>query len=533
MRNKLYLILLLGAFLRLFMLADNPPSLNWDETSMGYTAYSLLETGRDEWGEKLPIFFRSYGEWKSAVYIYVLIPFVKLLGLNAWAVRLPSALAGVLSIYLTYLVTRKIFNEKGALWASLLLSISPWHIMLSRPAFEANFSLMLMLLGIYNLISYSEKKVTSQLIISSLAFGLAPHTYNSAKIITPFLVVWLIYKLKNKLSIKAIAMYLFILAVFAIPIALNIVEGRAQHRYSQVGITTDQTLTSQFYEFRRTFPFGEANKFVFNKYTFFIVKFADNWLSYFSPNFLLTEGGDHNQHSIPYFGVLYIGEFILLLIGFTKLSRTKHSLRFLPAVIILLGFTPAATTRESHHVLRSILTLPGWQILAGYGASLLPAMNNSLYKFVRYAIGLQATIFVFLYFAWYPKAFARDWQYGYKEAIEYAASQKNFDKVVMTKWYGEPQVFVAFYTKWDPAEYQKLTKDLLRYETEDKLWVDQLEEYSVGKYSFKYLEWPESDKSTSTLYIGKFDDFYQDSDYVGTIYFPDGSVAFHLVGGGQ
>ena len=97
-------IIVLAIVLRLFLLTSVPPSLNWDEVSQGYTAYSILQTGKDEWGEKLPLFFRSYGEWKSAVYIYLLLPFIKVLGLNAFAVRLPSVLAGIISVYLMYLL---------------------------------------------------------------------------------------------------------------------------------------------------------------------------------------------------------------------------------------------------------------------------------------------------------------------------------------------------------------------------------------------------------------------------------------------
>ena len=98
----------------------------------------------------------------------------------------------------------------------------------------------------------------------------------------------------------------------------------------------------------------------------------------------------------------------------------------------------------------------------------------------------------------------------------------------MTKWYGEPQIFVAFYTKWDPVDFQKQNLKLLRYEKEGKIWLDQLDEYKIGRYTFKYLDWPNEPKDKQTLYIGKFDDFPYGAKILKTIYFPDGSVAFHL-----
>lgn len=534
-KNILTYIIILAAVLRFFVLDKVPPHLNWDETAMGYAAYSILETGMDEWGEKLPIFFRSYGEWKSPVYIYLLVPFIKLFGLTEWAVRIPSALAGVGVVYLIYLLGKLLYSKKAGLWAAFFVSVSPFHLMLSRPAFEANTSLFLVLWGIYNLALASRKNWKNYL-YAGLGFGLAPHTYNSAKIVVPFLVLWLLYRLRSKLNKKYVVGMLIGLMLFALPIVSSILSGKAQYRYNQVGITTDLTLITQFYQYRQTFPAPEVlNKMIFNKYTFFVYKFSDNWLSYFSPNFLLTEGGDHNQHSIPYRGILYFTEFAFIIFGLSHLKKkSKNTLKYLPLIIIALGFIPPATTRESHHVLRSILTIPGWSLLAGLGAvelGKLRARHPKMLTTIYIILATEVLTFIFMYFSWYPRAFARDWQYGYKQVVAYAREHEDeYDRIVVSKWYGEPQVFFAFYNAWDPAWYQEQNAKNLRYESEGKIWLDQLDEYSIGKYVFKYIEWPK-DRDPNTLYIGKFDDFYEDSNYLKTIYFPDGTVAFHIVKG--
>ena len=52
-------IVLLAFFLRFYKVTEIPPSLNWDEVSIGYNAYSILKTGRDEWGVFLPIHFKA------------------------------------------------------------------------------------------------------------------------------------------------------------------------------------------------------------------------------------------------------------------------------------------------------------------------------------------------------------------------------------------------------------------------------------------------------------------------------------------
>ena len=88
----LLVIVLLAAVIRLWQLDSNPPGLTWDEAALGYNGYSIMQTGRDEYGSFLPLSLKSFGDYKPAVYAYLTIPFIAILGLTEWAVRLPSAL---------------------------------------------------------------------------------------------------------------------------------------------------------------------------------------------------------------------------------------------------------------------------------------------------------------------------------------------------------------------------------------------------------------------------------------------------------
>src|SRR3990167_1289916 len=113
MKKHLYIILIviLAAILRLYALDKFPAGLNADEAAIGFNAYSLLETGRDEHGASWPLVFRSFDDYKPPLYFYLVLPFVKILGLNIWAVRLPSALLGIASVYLLYLLTNQLFSR--------------------------------------------------------------------------------------------------------------------------------------------------------------------------------------------------------------------------------------------------------------------------------------------------------------------------------------------------------------------------------------------------------------------------------------
>lgn len=527
-------ILVLATLLRIINLSTNPPELNWDEVSMGYTAYSLVSTGHDEWGESWPILFRSYGEWKSPVYIYLLTPFIKLFGLNAWGVRLPAALFGVLTVYLTYALASRIYSRRVGLLAALLLAVSPWHLMLSRPAFEAGVALALILAGLLFFLRSLDSKIPRLpiILLSSLFFGLSIHTYHSAKIVVPLLILFLSWVYRARLNLKLLIYPMLVLAFFAYPIARDVLTGKTQARYNQVGITTDQELTERFFRYRNTAPFGDlGNKLVFNKYTFILSKGFSNWTSYLSPHFLLGSSSIRAQHSIPFRGVLYFAEFALFIYGLFILRKYAHPLRYLPIFIILVGFIPPALTKDIYHVLRSILTLPWWQVVAAIGLNEI--MKNKKYQklstFTSIFLTCEVIIFIFIYFAWYPKAFARDWQYGHKAIADWVQANENkYKHVYMTKAYGEPQLFLAFYNKWDPSWYQSENKKLIEYEARGYPWLDQLPEYSFGKYTFRDINWSVDNGKNEMVFIGKGDDFWLDTPHPLSINFPDGTPAFRV-----
>ena len=167
-RITLILILLFAAGLRFFQLGQNPPGLYWDEVSLGYNAYSILTTGRDEHGEWLPLTrFKAFGDYNPPGYIYATVPSIALFGLNEFAVRFPSALFGSLTVLLTYFLVKEI--SKNRLWAllsALILAAMPWHVHFSRAAFETNVSVFWVALGSIFFFRFVKSSKNWQLIIS-------------------------------------------------------------------------------------------------------------------------------------------------------------------------------------------------------------------------------------------------------------------------------------------------------------------------------------------------------------------------------
>lgn len=129
----LIVIIALGIFIRTYRLSTIPP-FHEDEIAFGYSAYSLSQTGADEYGKKLPLFLESFGDYKLALNAYVLLPVVKIFGLEEKVLRIPAMLLGFASIIMVFYLVKELFNNRRlALVSSILLLFSPWHIIFPVP----------------------------------------------------------------------------------------------------------------------------------------------------------------------------------------------------------------------------------------------------------------------------------------------------------------------------------------------------------------------------------------------------------------
>ena len=179
------IIFFLAVFLRFYKLGEIPNGLYQDETAIGYNAYSILQTGKDEHGVSWPLYFKSFGDYKLPVYIYLTAISVKLFGLNEWAVRFPSALFGTLTVVVMYFFVNKLFKTNIAIFSALLLAINPWHLHYSRATFEVTIALFFLMLGAYLL--------PRKFLVGTLCFIIAFYSYNLTRLLAPllyFLCLW-------------------------------------------------------------------------------------------------------------------------------------------------------------------------------------------------------------------------------------------------------------------------------------------------------------------------------------------------------
>ena len=91
----------------------------------------------------------------------------------------------------------------------------------------------------------------------------------------------------------------------------------------------------------------------------------------------------------------------------------------------------------------------------------------------------------------YKKNYSWAWQYGHEQVVEYAKENyDDYDKIVVSKYYGEPHEYFLFFWPWNPEKYQD-DPNLVRFYQSSWYWVDRFDKfYFVNDWDVPKEEWP-------------------------------------------
>ena len=536
-------IVIIALFLRFYQLGINPPSLDWDEVSMGYNAYSILQTGADEYGNKFPLSIRSFDDYKPALYTYLTVPFIKIFGLNELAVRVPSAIIGVLSVLAIYFLVKELlqkwdrrYREPIALMSAFFLAISPWHLQFSRAAFEGNIGLFFFITGFLFLLK--SLRHGNFFYFSSISFLLSLYSYHSFRLFVPlFLLAFLVVFWKGILNFKKQAVIsLAILLLLSFPIwnsFLRTGTGTGA-RLSMVTIFSDVKVINP--SIKRIDYDRNNNDYIgtlfHNRRVAYTLAAAKGYLDHFNPDFLFIHGDGWVQHHAVNVGMLYLWDLPFIVAGIYYLLKKHNRFILILFASFLLFPIPASLTTGTPHPVRAIGMILGFHIFAAVGIVFFWEKIMLLKKiFMRTAIILIILICFMINVAYYfhqyyvhtPIEYGYFWQYGYKEALSYAReNEAKFDRVIMTYFYDQPYIYYLFYNKIDPLWYQRNWDYNKNGETDRFKRV-------IGKYTFKNIEYSKDINLGKTLLIGTPDEIPDSAHIIKIIEFPDGKTAFKIV----
>jgi 4-amino-4-deoxy-L-arabinose transferase-like glycosyltransferase len=535
-------ILLLAAMVRLPSLDQFPAGLNADEAAIGYNAYSLIQTGKDEHGASWPLVFRSFDDYKPPLYFYMVLPFVAAMGLNVWAVRLPSALLGIAAVYLIYLLSNRLFPDKLKLGRSsfgvglvsaLILALNPWHIHFSRGGWEVNAATTLVLAGF--VWAYSKPR---RYWLAGLAIVASLYTYHALRLILPFLLLgyfWLDReRLLAKNQIKAWLPAVIVAAVLLIPLAGQFFSAEGSARFTGVSVFADEGPLWEALALRDEHELAATSpqmRLLHNKYISYTLRIGQNYLSHFSPRFLYIQGDEIERSRIPGVGLaLLIGLPFFALGTIASVSKFKKNHRFV-LLWLLLAPLAAAITFQSPHALRAqnmvipltILTATGfavaWQAIRSDKVKVLFA--SGLLLLLAYESGR----FLHYYFLHYPQEHPVAWEYGFQQLAEYIKdNEANYERIIISDRYDQPYIIMAFFLEYPPEKFQ----NEIVLEPRDRFGFSTVRKF--GKFEFRPVDYFD-DTAQSTLVVAINEG--APVEPIKTINFPNGQAAFRLYAGSE
>lgn len=315
MKKILYILITVGVVLRIYQFGTLPRALNRDEVALGYNAFAILQSGIDEWGKRLPLTFKSFGDYKLPGYIYTLVFFIQILGVHEASIRLPSLLAGLALIPLTYLLAKKLTNDKEkALWAATLIALSPWSIFYSRVAFEANLALAFFMGSLLCLYERSPARVVGGLVLYALAIA----TYNTPLMLLPLVLLIIVVKKASARQKIVESLTILCISIGWLFIIQNIITQKAG-----ITIFNDPTIVSQQSELKVNAA-TLIEKIWYSKHVYEMNLILKNSIKSVSPSFMLFNGGSNPWHQIPHSGVITKTAYVLALIAFIKVVLFKN-----------------------------------------------------------------------------------------------------------------------------------------------------------------------------------------------------------------
>lgn len=454
-RLALLAVLAGAAWLRLYQLRDVPAGLFCDEAAFGYNGYAIAKSGYDENGKFLPLLVWSFGGYKNTVYIYSTAVAVKLFGLDEFSTRFPAAFYGVLSIGVVYLIGKELFNPWVGLFSAVFLALAPWHLHLSRVAFEMTPFAFLFGMAVWLLILYTKGRNT----LPWAAFFCAACPYNYA--------------------ISAVVVPLF-LCGFALLYAPTLIRRWKETLLAvAVGVVTIAPLVI-FYQRHPQGTIYVQRTTAFDWNAPWLPQAARYWAHYkafFDPVFLFEHGDPITRHAVREFGELLpiYKPFLLIGIAAALLRRDRFSklllwwLAVYPTGAALLTEIPSAT--------RAFIGVPAFCLLTGLGlATTLWVANilrwRPLVRTVQiaglvaaaYYLGQQSYRYVTFYLHEYPKYSAPTYggfQYGYRDSIAFMEPLRDkYQRLMLTATeVNQPQIFPLFYNRVDPLRYIQ-TRDI-------------------------------------------------------------------------
>ncbi|HAU99244.1 MAG: hypothetical protein UX04_C0001G0061 [Microgenomates group bacterium GW2011_GWF2_45_18] len=463
------LIFFFALFIRVFQLGSVPSAMHRDELSIAYNAYSILKTGKDEYGVPFPLSFKAFGEYKLPGMIYLTVPSIAMFGLTPFASRLPTAIIGSITVVFVYIFVLELFKRrKIAVFSSLFFAMDYWHIHGSRNIYEPVLQLPLMLLFLFSLLrSQTNKK---WLIVAYVSLITSFFSYNSSLVIgIPLAVSGIAYNilLSKKVQAKQILIYLvfvFLIGISSVVMYFAFSGINRSRENSFVFTESSKQEVDEKILFLRSKNTPELRiKMFTNSISQYQFSFLKSYLTAFDPTFLFISGDDNQWHNLEklQLGNIQLLFFPLIVIGLVAYTRRNTPAGLLLFTILLTSALAHGLTKNTPSINRLFEFATILDVYAGLGMYYLVVHYKKIAMGVLALIFISTALFIHSYFMMYTHLLDGVWLPSFSTAmldLEEINNKKNHPPMFISKLASGSYISYAFYTQLDPLILQRDAK---------------------------------------------------------------------------
>ena len=441
----LTLTLLTGFTIRIIAIQDNPPGFFADEADIGYRAWQLVREKEISAYTNL-MYMPAFGFYRPALPVWFTTIPVAMFGLNIFSVRLASVIVGTLAIWAVYAMTMSLTKRTPvALISAFLVAISPWHVHMSRVAFEGIYLTLFQTTGVWLLLK-------KNYYAGAAILGLSFYAYHPAILQSTGLFLGILLFILKEISWRQRGISVLIFLVTLIPFFHGIKTNISLSRLSQVSIAKNKDTDIK----------EKAGQFL------------GNYLAHFSHEFLFSKGdiGMPKQfitrHSIQDMGELYQWQSVFLLFGVISLLRrtSRTTLFLLLGWFFLYPFGSALTFDAGPQATRSIMGVIPFQVLTAIGVywtyaqtthfvnerfsgkQIILTVKIYIITLFTATIVFSTGMFLYRFFVQYP-LYAADfwgWQFGARQVVSsFMSHATQYDAVYVQPEFNSPEIFFSFF----------------------------------------------------------------------------------------
>jgi 4-amino-4-deoxy-L-arabinose transferase-like glycosyltransferase len=327
-------LLLVLAF-QLWISPSNPPGFIRDEAAFALNAWTISQHLTDQDGARLPLYFVSFNDYKSPVFVYLLAAVFRLTGPAQEVARALGAVDVLFAIALVaWLAFRRTRSRAVVAMITVLVGTVPWLFELGRVAFDSTLfpAAVCLVLAVAEWASRSAHPNIVKAIPLALSLGLVSYVYAAGRLLAPLLAVAvLVFWARGR---RSFVLYTWALvAVTQVPLLVYSVvhPGGLTARYEATSFVHPGMSTPQIV-WRAVSNYGHDLNLL-------------HWIRSGDPTPTI-----HVAHA----GQLYLAIVILAAAGVVQIvrrHRTDPWWRFVLVVLLLVPI-PAALTQDRFHALR-------------------------------------------------------------------------------------------------------------------------------------------------------------------------------------